>query len=88
VTAGGTTRVIDLTDAWSAPSQLDSHLWLTRPPDYDLGVVSAGDSVTVSETITFDHPLLLVYPPVTSSGDNGPSWDTGEGPFSCTITAG
>jgi len=83
----GTTSVVDLTDAWPAPQQLDTHFWLTRPPNYDLGTLTAGDSVLATESIAFTQPLLVAYPPVGSSGDNGPFLDRGEGPISCLIEA-
>jgi hypothetical protein len=83
----GTTSVVDLTDAWPAPQQLDTHFWITRPPNYDVGTLAAGDSVLVTESITFTQPLLVAYPPVGSSGDNGPFLDRGEGPISCLIEA-
>jgi hypothetical protein len=83
----GTTSVVDLTDAWAAPQQLDAHFWITRPPNYDLGTLVAGDSVLATESITFRQPLLVAYPPVGSSGDNGPFLDRGEGPISCLIEA-
>jgi hypothetical protein len=84
----GTTSIVDLTDAWSAPQQLDTHFWLTRPPNYDLGTLAAGDSVLVTESITFRQPLLVAYPPVGSSGDNGPFLIHAEDPISCLITTG
>jgi len=83
----GTTSVADLTGAWPAPQQLDSHFWVTRPPNYELGTLSAGDRVLVTESITFTRPLLVAYPPVGSSGDNGPFLINAQGPISCLITA-
>ena len=83
----GTTSVVDLTSAWSAPQQLDMHVWLARLPNYDLGTLASGESVLVTFTITFSQPLLVAFPPVGSSGDNGPFLIGGEGPISCVITA-
>jgi hypothetical protein len=83
-----TTSVVNLMNAWPAPQQLDTHLWVTRPPNYDLGTLAAGDSVSVTESITFRQPLLVAYPPVGSSGDNGPFLVHAEDPFSCLITTG
>jgi hypothetical protein len=84
----GTTNVVDLTDAWPAPQQLDTHFWVTRPPNFDLGTLAAGDSVLVTESITFTQPLLVAYPPVGSSGDNGPFLVHAEDPISCLVTTG
>jgi hypothetical protein len=84
----GTTSVVDLTHAWPAPQQLDTLFWVTRPPNYDLGTLAAGDSVLVTWSITFTQPLLVAFPPVGSSGDNGPFLIHAEGPISCLITAG
>ena len=84
--AGGSTQR-DLTGTWAAPQQLDAHFWLTRPANVDLGTLAAGASVLVTEQVTFDRPLLVAYPPVGPSGDNGPYLTHAEDPFSCLITA-
>jgi hypothetical protein len=41
----------------------------------------------VRAIFTFRHPVAILFPPVGSSGDNGPFIVGEEGPFSCTITA-
>jgi hypothetical protein len=87
IVRNGTTSVVDLTSTWSAPQQLDTHFWLTRLPNYDLGTLGSGDTVLVTFTITFSQPLLVAYPPVGPTGENGPFLINGEGPFSCLITA-
>ena len=83
----GTTSVVDLTSSWSAPQQLDTHFWVTREPNFDLGSLSSGETVSAAWSITFAHPLLVAYPPVGPIGDNGPFLVNGEGPISCLITA-
>jgi hypothetical protein len=88
IVRNGTTSVVDLTSSWSAPQQLDTHFWLTRPPNFDLGTLASGETVSATETIAFTHPLLVAYPPVGSSGDNGPFLITGEAvDAGCLITA-
>ncbi len=87
IVENGMASVIDLTDAWSPPQQLDTHFWVTRPPNYDLGALASGESVLVTETLAFTQPLLVAYPPVGSSGDNGPYLIRAEDPVSCLITA-
>jgi hypothetical protein len=78
----------DLSKQWSAPA-LDSGggFWSIRQPDFDIGTLSAGQSVTVSYDIQFSHPVAVLFLPVGSSGNNGPFVIQGEGPFTCTITA-
>jgi hypothetical protein len=83
----GTTRSVDLTSTWSAPQQLDAHLWVTSEPNFDLGSLNSGETVSVTWSLTFSQPLLVAYPPVGSSGDNGPFVINSEGPISCAITA-
>jgi hypothetical protein len=87
VTAGDATRRTDLTTSWASPQQVDTHLWLTRPPNVDLGSLAPGASLAVTEEITFRHPLLVAFPPVGPSGDNGPFLTAAEDPVSCLITA-
>ena len=83
----GTTSVHDLSAEWGAPVAFSPTFWVTQLPDTDLGIsLSPGQSVTVSLNITFNHPLLVAYPPVGSSGENGPYRISGEGPFDCVIT--
>jgi hypothetical protein len=88
IVRNGTTSVVDLTSTWSAPQQLDTHFFLTREPNFDLGSLTSGESVSVTWAITFTQPLLVAYPPVGSSGDNGPFLIHAEGPISCLITTG
>jgi hypothetical protein len=87
VVSGETTTRTDLTQTWPAPQQIDAHFWLTRPPNVGLGILAAGYSVLVTEQITFGHPLLVAFPPVGPSGDNGPFLTNAEDPVSCLITA-
>ena len=79
--------IVDLTGTWSAPQQLDAHVWLTREPNFDLGSLSSGQTVSATWGVTFAQPLLVAYPPVGPTGDNGPYLIRGEGPISCQITA-
>lgn len=77
----------DLSNQWSAPVFNPLGFWVIRQPDFDLGKLAAGQSVTVTYNITFSHPTAILFLPVGPSGDNGPFVISGEGPFSCTITA-
>lgn len=77
----------DLSKGWSAPVFNALGFWVVRQPDFDLGTIAAGQSVTVTYDITFRHPVAILFPPVGSSGDNGPFIVGEEGPFTCTITA-
>lgn len=77
----------DLSTGWSAPVFDPLGFWVIRQPDFDIGTLAAGQSVTVVYDITFSHPVAVLFPPVGSSGDNGPFIIGEEGPFSCTITA-
>lgn len=82
-----TNTVHDLSGQWGAPQQLDKHLWITRLPDTDTGIaLTEGQSITATFDITFTRPLLVAFPPVTSSGDNGPFLVGEDGPLSCVIT--
>lgn len=78
----------DLSDQWSAPV-FDStfNFWLITQPDRSIGSLTAGQTVVVTFEITFSHPVTILFPPVRSSGDNGPFVITAEGPLSCAITA-
>jgi hypothetical protein len=87
IVRNGTTSAVDLTGTWSAPEQLDSQFWVTREPDFGLGTLSSGASVLVTWSVAFSQPLLVAFPPVGPSGDNGPFLINGEGPASCLITA-
>jgi hypothetical protein len=82
-----TTSVYDLSGEWGAPVEFSPTFWATGLPDTNLGIsLSPGQSILVSLGITFVHPLLVAYPPVGPSGDNGPYLITGEGPWDCLIT--
>ena len=85
--SNGAGSVVDLTGTWSAPQQFDAHFWLTREPNFDLGSLSSGQTVSATWGVTFAQPLLVAYPPVGPTGDNGPYLIRGEGPISCQITA-
>jgi len=76
----------DISNLWSNPLNLGPGFWVIRQ-DFDLGPLASGQSVTVTFDIRFSHPVTILYPPVGSSGDNGPFTITEDGPFSCTITA-
>jgi hypothetical protein len=82
---GSTTN--DLSTQWSAPVFNPLGFWVIRQPDFDLGTLASGQSVTVTYDITFSHPVAILFPPVGPSGDNGPFVITEDGPYSCTITA-
>ncbi len=85
---GAVNRTYDLSGQWGTPQQLDRKLWVTRLPNTELGFTLApGETVVATFDITFAHPLLVAYPPVGSSGDNGPYRITEDGPLSCAITA-
>jgi hypothetical protein len=61
--------------------------WIARPPNYDLGVLAPGSTVTAYFTLTFRHPLAVLYPPVGPTGENGPFLTDQEDPVTCVITA-
>jgi hypothetical protein len=85
---GATTLALDLSGAWGAPQQLDHKLWVTRPADTPLGVALApGETLVVTFDIVFKHPMLVAFPPVGPTGDNGPFLTGEEGPLACAITA-
>jgi hypothetical protein len=86
LTNNGAGSVVDLTGTWSAPQQLETHFWLTREPNFDLGSLIPGQTLTVTWAVTFAQPLLVAFPPVGPSGDNGPYLINGEGPISCQIS--
>ncbi len=86
--SNATSTVYDLSGEWSAPQQLDRNLWVTRLPSTDTGItLASGQSINATFDITFSQPLLVAFPPVTSSGDNGPFLVSEDGPISCLITA-
>lgn len=83
----GTTAVFNLSSEWGAPQQLGRNFWVTRLPDTNLGIALAqGETIVVTFDIQFAHPLLIAYPPVGSSGNNGPFLIREDGPLSCEIT--
>ena len=83
----GTTTVYDLSSEWSAPLPFSRAFWVTSLPDTDLGIsLNPAQSVLVTLDITFDHALLVAFPPVGPSGNNGPFLIREEGPASCLIT--
>jgi hypothetical protein len=77
----------DLSNSWSAPIFVGPGFWLITQPNRDIGPLAAGQSVTVTYDIAFSHPVAILYPPVGSSGNNGPYIITEDGPATCTITA-
>jgi hypothetical protein len=82
-----TSTVYDLTSQWGAPQQLDRNFWVTTLPDTDTGITLApGQSIVATFDIAFTRPLLVTFPPVGSSGDNGPFLVGEDGPLSCVIT--
>ncbi len=84
--SNGTTVVYDLSNEWGAPQQSPT-FWSTRLPDTDLGItLASGESIDVAYDITFSQPLLVAFPPVGPSGDNGPFLIREDGPLGCTIT--
>jgi hypothetical protein len=85
----GITTVIDLTNLYSDPQRLDQHLWLTRPSNTEIGALASGEKVLVTNRVTFSHPVLVAFPPVGPSGDNGPFLLVGEDidDSVCLITA-
>jgi len=78
----------DLSSDWSAPVfDPTFNFWVTTQPDRPLGTLTAGQTVVVTYDISFSHPIAVLFPPVGSSGDNGPFVITEEGPATCAITA-
>lgn len=83
---GDASGVYDLTSQWGAAQRLDS-FWVTRSPDTDTGITLApGQNIIATFDITFTRPLLVAFPPVGPSGDNGPYLVGEDGPLSCAIT--
>jgi hypothetical protein len=72
IVRNGITTVVDLTNLYSDPLQLDRSLWLTRPSNTEIGTLASGESVLVTNHIVFSQPVMVVYPPVGPSGDRGP----------------
>jgi hypothetical protein len=87
IVRNGITMVVDLTNLYSDPQQIDKHLWLTRPSNTEIGALAAGENVFVTNHITFSSPVLVAYPPVGPSGDNGPFVVRETDDESCLITA-
>jgi hypothetical protein len=85
--AGDTTTVYDVSNEWSDPQKIDKGFWLTRVPNQPIGLVLApGQTVAITWNITFSQPVLLAYPPVGPTGDNGPDLLTQDGPTTCLVT--
>jgi hypothetical protein len=82
------THEVDISDTYPAPLKVDERLWVARPSNYDLGTLADGESVSIGLKWEFTTPLLIAYPPVGPTGDNGPflSYADGDGTFTCTIT--
>jgi hypothetical protein len=87
IVRNGVTTVVDLTNLYSDPQQLDRNLWLTRPSDTEIGTLASGETVLVTNHIVFSSPVLVAYPPVGPSGDNGPFVVRETDDESCLITA-
>ena len=86
--SNATNTVYDLSNEWGAPQELAPTFWVTRLPNTDLGIaLASGESIVATYDVTFSPPLLVAYPPVGSSGDNGPFLISEDGPISCVITA-
>jgi hypothetical protein len=82
------TTTYDLSDQWSAPFFVSAfNFWEVTQPDRLLGTLTAGQTMVVTYDITFSHPVAILFPPVGSSGDNGPFVITEDGPATCAITA-
>ncbi|MGN6166748.1 MAG: hypothetical protein ACTHQQ_01065 [Solirubrobacteraceae bacterium] len=83
----GINTVYDLTSQWRAPQHVGS-FWATSLPNTHTGITLAPrQSIVATFDITFTHPLLIAFPPVGSSGNNGPFRVSEDGPVSCVITA-
>lgn len=83
-----TSTVYDLSDEWGPVQQLDKHNWQSGLSDIELGIsLAPGESILATWDMTFEQPLLVAYPPVGPSGENGPFLTREDGPFSCLITA-
>jgi hypothetical protein len=82
-----TSTVYDLTSQWDAPQQLEMNLWRTELPNTETGIALApGQSIVATFDITFSQRLLVAFPPITSTGANGPFLVGEDGPVSCVIT--
>jgi hypothetical protein len=85
--AGDTTTVYDVSGQWGDPQKIDRGFWLTDLPDQPIGLVlAAGQTVAITWNITFSQPVLVAYPPVGPTGDNGPDLLTQDGPATCLVT--
>jgi hypothetical protein len=87
IVRNGITTIVDLTNLYSDPQQLDRNLWLTRPSNTEIGTLASGETVFVTNHIVFSSPVLVAYPPVGPSGDNGPFVVRETDDESCLITA-
>jgi hypothetical protein len=88
IVRNGITTVVDLTNLYSDPQQLDRNFWLTRPSNTELSALAAGESVLVTNHVVFSSPVVVAYPPVGPSGDRGPYvLFGGTDDVSCLITA-
>jgi hypothetical protein len=82
-----TNTAYDLSNEWAPPEELAAGLWVTRLPNTDLGIsLAAGQSILATYDVTFAQPLLVAFPPVGPSGENGPFLTREDGPLSCLIT--
>jgi hypothetical protein len=87
VISDDTNTVYDLTSQWGAPHQLEMNLWGTELPETDTEIaLASGHSIVATFDITFPRRLLVAFPPVTSTGANGPFLVGEDGPVSCVIT--
>ena len=68
IVRSGTTSLVDLTSAWSAPQQLDTHFWVTREPNFDLGTLSSGESVSVRRSL-IDERLASAFGSIRQTFD-------------------
>jgi hypothetical protein len=88
IVRNGTSTVYDLSGEWGPVQQLDKHNWQSWLPDIELGIsLAPGESILATWDMTFEQPLLVAYPPVGPSGENGPFLIREDGPYSCLITA-
>ena len=83
----GSDVTYDLSDQWSAPVNTGLGFWLITQPDRTIAPLSSGQTAIVTYDIRFDHPVAVLFPPVGSTGDNGPFVIREERPAVCQITA-
>jgi hypothetical protein len=77
----------DLSGSWSAPIQLDEGFWVIRQPDRSLGTLRTGQTLALTYDLKFSKPTAILYPPVGSTGFNGPFVVSEDGPYTCEVTA-